>query len=356
MDKYSLDKKYIKKLIIQGEQLLKRKKISSNKKRILKQEIITLNSFLNNDYVVDDETKASDNFIQLKNKVLEKMKKDYKNFGRYLIEWIIALENANILKESNYSNISKLSLEEQEEYTIKNYEHNSLILLKEAKKIFSGNNYNQIQQIDEFGYSGCYYSNLGKLSFLFINPAESPWILNHEITHAIENQLNINAHILYKELGPIYFGMLFNDYLFKKQGYLLQGDYEERIDNVSFCLKSVSSYFKTLLAFSKTNFVVSNNRFKKIILDNYKDDIINDNNLYSYINEEILNGNIEESMKYLFSFIKAIELYFKKSNYKDKFEVIEPYIKSKKFILETPTDYYLYEKYIEENKQKRRKK
>ena len=61
-------------------------------------------------------------------------------------------------------------------------------------------------------------------------------------------------------------------------------------------------------------------------------------------------------MRYLFSFLKAIELREAKIN-NPQAELLEPYIKSKKFNFEIPQDSFrVYDRYIEEMNQKVKKK
>lgn len=350
---WQLDKDYLRKVIETGIEKLNDPTLSKSKKSLIKYDIETFKRFLQDDYENRDtySTNFPKNIEKLKEYILTKMQRQYKTLGEDLIRWIIKLSQTNIFESQISSHSTQLSIEEQAELTLKTYENNSKKLLIPARTIILNNQINQIQQALSLETSSyCHHDDITNLPYLIINPTEAPWILNHEVEHGVEGLLNYKKHDLYTELGPHFFELLFLDELYKKQNNIASGDYQARIDDAAYFLKTLSSYFKIMLLFASVNFNVPTTIFIDTFIENQH---IYENNLIEYLKEEIATDEQVNNMCYLFSFLKAIELREKNKKVGDSIDLLEPYITTQKFIFSIPQDNFKpYQRYISEQKQK----
>lgn len=353
-DKWYFDKNFLEEAIKQGKEKLNSEKLSRRKRQFLKSDIETFERFIKGNFEFEPYNLSfPKNKDKFKDYILKRMIKQYKILGEETIRWVISLHEERIFESIKYSiRSTELSLEEKVELTIKNYEKNNPKFLIPAKKIILDNSVKQIQTV-EFYPSWCHHDSITGLSYLIINSLEEPCILNHEVEHAIEVAFKYPTNSLYYELGPIYYEMLFNEELYKSRGYLELRDFDFRLDEVEYLLSVISSYFEIMLLFKEKNFDIPTNEFFETFckINSIKPGMVED-----YLKEEIANDNIVRDMRYLFSFLKAIELREAKIN-NPQAELLEPYIKSKKFNFEIPQDSFrIYDRYIEEMNQKVKKK
>lgn len=347
--KWSFDKEYLKKVIELGKKRLENNNLSRRERQSTRIDIETFSRFMNNDFELKSDSynfSTPKNIDKLSEYILFKMKRHYDILGEDTIRFIIDLYEECIFEEvRGISDITKLSLEEQTELIIKNYERNIPKFVNPAKEILLDDSVKQIQVIDEDD-SYCHYDSITNKSYILVNMLDAPCIFNHEVEHAVEEYYNYPTHFLYDELGAILNEMLFNEEIHRLNGYLCEGDYDFRLDEASYLLNSVYSYFKILLEFASKNFNISTNE----LIDTFiKYDITEENTILEYLSEDIATNYMEGSMGYLFSFLRALELrelFINKNN--DSFYIFEHYLKSKKFVFRKPKDgFMLYSRYID---------
>ena len=283
------------------------------------------------------------------------MKKQYDILGEDTIRFIIALYEEEIFEETRgITDITKLSMEEQIELIIKNYERNILKFVNPAKEILLDDRVKQIQVIDEED-SYCHYDSITNKSYILVNILDAPCIFNHEVEHAIEEYYNYSTHFLYDELGAILNEMLFNEEIYRLNGYLYEGDYDFRLDETDYLLKSVYNYFKIILLFAGKNFNISTDE----LIDTFvKYEGTSKMLVLEYLREDIATNWMEGNIGYLVSFLKAVELreLFINNN-QDSFYILEHYLKNKKFVFRKPKDgFMLYNRYIDDVKSRVRRK
>lgn len=357
--KWSFDKDYFRKVIDIGKNMLENKKLSRRERQSIRIDIEIFSR-----YILDDfELKNADcynfstpkNIDKLRDYILFKMKRQYDMLGEDTIRFIIELNEAGIFEETRgITDITKLSMEEQVELIIKNYERNIPKFVKPASEIMLDNNVRQIQVIDDED-SYCHYDYITRKSYILVNMLDAPCIFNHEVEHAIEEHFNYSTHFLYDELGAILNEMLFNEEIYRLNGYLYEGDYDFRLDGSCYLLNSVYSYFKILLSFASKNFNISTNELIDIFLKFKK---IDEKYVLEYLREDIATNYMEGNIGYLVSFLKAVELReLFINNSKDSFYILEHYLKNKKFVFRRPKDgFMLYNRYIDDVKSRVRRK
>lgn len=354
INKYQLNENYIKKSIKKGISLLKGTNTKASQRNDVMQDIYFFKQLLNNNInnqIKDENNKYS--LDKLKHITLAKMKQQLKILSPNLIDWLIFLNQEKIFDKQYFYDKTELSIEKQEELTIKNYEQNSKILLKYAKEIFSPIPTQQIQLCyDDFDCSSyCHYSNINEIPFIIVNPLDAPHILNHEIQHGIEFLLKLNTHDIYSELGPIFYEILFTNVLYSSQGFIMYGDFHERIEDACFQLESVTEYLKVLKKIYSCDFTLTTAEFKEIVIQTLE---IPKKLLYQYLIDEVINDGFDNTITYLLSYLKAIELYKNsKIHNSDSFETLNPYLSTNQFTFNIPENAsQLYTSYIEEMKQK----
>ena len=357
--RFSFDKEDLRRNIELGKRKLQNNNLSRKMRQNIKIDIATFERFLKDDFEYKNdgcyEYSTPSNIDKLRDFILVKMQKQYNMLGYDIIKFIIELSEMRIFEENlATSNATMLAMDEQIELLFKNYEKNSPKFLLPAKEIILDEKVHQIQIIeDEDSY--CHYDSISGRSYLLINNTDAPCIFNHEVEHAIEEYFKYHTNYIYDELGAILNEMLFNEEIFKYKGYLLEGDFDFRLDEFGYLLKSISEYFKVLLFFAGKNFNVSTNEMIQAFVGS---GVVSKKDIFEYLTEDIATNWVETQMGYLFSFLKALELreLFINSN-TDSFYILERYLKSKKFVFRKPKDgYMLYERYIDDVKTKTRKK
>lgn len=354
MKKYTFNKKYLEDSIKNGIILLEDNTLSKKERTLISEDIDKLEMFLKNNFTTGlaYDNKFIKSIDELKNEILIRMKKIYDLLGSNLINYILDLEKEQIFKSSLIIDDCYLSIEEQEEFTIKNYEKHSKYFLEFAKDVFSTKPSPKIQVIDELDCSSfCYFSHMLKHPFIVVDPEEDPFILNHEVQHGIEYLNNYTITHSFSELGPIFFELLFLDTLYENGISLLGNAYQSRISDANFYLKTLSEYFKIIINFSNKNFEVSNDYFINTLLEIKK---LKKDNIIKYLNELITENYIEECICYLLSYLKAIELRYEAQSYSgDCSQILIPYIEKNNFnFYLTDDSLKIYEKFVKETHQK----
>lgn len=356
-NKWNLSKEYLTHCINKGIILLDNRYLSKENQEEIKEDISNFKRFLSGNY--EDYLTPIQHYNsteQIKKSILNKMKKHYYLFGEYLINWIINLNKANIFDVPYSCDQTEFSIDTQIEFTLKNYEKHSKYFLKYAKKILTASPGHTIQLIKDLETTSyCYYPNklITTEPIIFIDPTECFWTLNHEIQHGIEYILNINPYDIYQELGPILFELLYTDLIYKEEGFIYGGDYQDRLDDIKYKLDSIYQYFTMIKIFAKTNFEVPTEKFKDFFLDQIE---ITNDSLTDFLHEQILGNGIDLDIRYVFSFLKAIELknQIKKQDI-DIAYVLEPYIRHNSFNFIPPKfGFQIYEEYTKEMHQKTR--
>ena len=355
---YQFDRNFMLKSINDIQRLLNDTNKSLRIKRNLKAMMKVLRNLIEKNYNYYDEVsiKAPSDLEKIKRIVLNRMRIAYKTLGPDLICWLLDLIVLGIFDLDYELEEQKtiLNIDTQADLTIENYNMKSRRYFEIAKEIILNRKGAQIELIDDIKIeSYCVYNDFVKQSFIVLNPTDAPWILNHEIQHAVENICEYQTHNMYDELGAHYFEMLFLDTLYDNQGYLLTGDYIEKMKDAKDLLEYLYGYLNCIMVFCTYNFEVPLDIFINGIMDCYDvdlktayDDIL--------INELFANNSIKD-MNYLFSYLKAIELRERTFlTKKSSDDILEPYINSRRFKFYPPKDIGIYKRYITEMQQKTR--
>lgn len=131
----------------------------------------------------------------------------------------------------------------------------------------------------------------------------------------------------------------------------MYGDFHERIEDACFQLESVTEYLKVLKKIYLCGFTLTTTEFKEIMIQTLE---MSPKLLYQYLIDEVINDGFDNTITYLLSYLKAIELYndSKKHN-SDSFEILKPYLSTNQFTFNIPKNAsQLYNSYIDEMKQK----
>lgn len=338
----------LKESVLIGKKLLMNTQLTKNQYEHIRKEILILEGFLQGNYNVKDSTKQPQyTFNELKIATINKMKSIYYTLGKDLINWLIDLKNTRIFEQSYHFDDTLVPIEKQLEYTLRNYELHSKILLPCAKDLFY-NKPTHIQIKEDFETTSfCEYFKILDKSLLLLDPDEAWYILNHETEHFIEQILKLPKNDPYLELGSIYFELLFTDLYYEKEGILLPG----KIEDTDFDLDYLTDYLIVIKEFAKTNFQVSNDFFKNIFIEKLQ---VIPSELEEYLQEEIETGYMIDNIIYLISLLKAIELRnLTLTTKQDSFDILKPYLESKKLIFNPTYDLFpIYENYIEDLHQK----
>lgn len=359
MSKWMFDQKFLTDVIEKGYVLLDNPHIPKTKKKNIRTDIATFNGFLMGDYENREIqiTKPPRDVEKLKKYILKRMQEQYNNLGEETILWTMDLYFEDIFKDIRRGRKTMLSLDEQSELTIENYSDNSKRLLATAKSILSDEIIKQIQCAPNIRTSSyCYYDEITDLPYLIVNPNQAPWVLNHETEHAIEEIRKLVPNANFSELGPIFFELLFNDTLYKNQGFINIGDYNMRMFDTKESLIKLFHYFDIMMDFKNANFEVPTDMFIDSFRELCQSD--EDEDVIDFIREEIASTEITEDMSYLYSYLKAIELREKQQDKKeDCAYILDPYIKTKKFKFQ-PTEelFKTYKRFTTEMKEKTKSK
>lgn len=352
---YQFDREYMIKAIWYIQSLLNKPNISNKVKRELRSNLNTLKNLYERNYEFynDIHFKVPSDLEKLKRISLNKMRLVYKTLGDNLINWLLDLEEREIfnIDEESIEIKTSLTLREQAELTIENYDNHSKKYLDIARPIILGEGINVIEEVNnKEDSSEVFYIDFLKKSFIVIDPDQAPVILNHEIQHCVEDDLKYITHNMYEELGPHYIETLFLDILYNRQGYLLSGDYGSRIYDAKYFLDVLYGYLSCIIVFARNNFNVSLDTFLDTIMNIYG---VNLEDAIKIIKTELITTEQLEDMNYLFSYLKAIELREKTFITKRTGDsILEPYINSNRFKFYPPEDFSIYERYIEEMKSK----
>lgn len=351
-DTWKYDINIIKEGISYGKNLLKKTTLKKSQIEHIKKEILILEGFLQGNYnAKDPREKTIYTFKELKIATLNKMKNIYYILGTDLINWLIILRDKGIFNEYYHFDDCLAPIETQLEYTLKNYEQHSKILLPYAKDLF----YNKpahIQIKENFETTSfCEYFKVLDKSLLLIDPTEEGFILNHETEHYIERILKLPKNDPFLELGSIYFELLFTDMYYEKEGLLLPG----KIEDTEVDLDMLVDYLIVIKDFAQTDFQVSNEIFKNSIIEKLQ---VIPEEINEYLQEDIENDYMGDNIIYLISLLKAIELRsITLTSKEDSFDILKPYLSNKKLIFNPSNKLFeIYEDYVDEIKQKSLKK
>lgn len=357
MNNWQLDKKNIEQIIRQGYILLEQPGISHRRRNDIITDINTFNCFLDDNYENQTEfiPKPPKEIERLKKYTLSRMQEQYQNIGPALINWLMDLYNTDIFQFENSEQKTSLEIDEQAELTLENYSQNSKKSYKPALTLIRDTKTPQIQQVTSlYSSSYCYHNSITNKPYLIINPTTDPWIFNHETEHAVETITQKYINPIYSELGPILLELLFNDTLYKHQGFLNKGDYSERLTESRYELNSLYIYLYAMQSFAKSSFNITTDQFKQTFMDITG---LGEDKIVSYIREEAIPSDKEEDINYLLSYLKAIELREKTIEEKaDCTDTLTSYLNSK-ILNFTPTDdkFNIYRRYISEMKSKTKK-
>lgn len=355
--KWSFDQQFIKDVIDKGYVLLEDPKLTKSKKKNIRIDINKFQNFLRGEFEITPSTQnLPHNIEQLKRVILKKMQDQYKTLGPELILWTMDLCYQEIFKQQGRKTKTKLSIDDQAELTLENYRTNAKDFSQTAEQILSPSIIRQVQEVPDLeDTSYCYFDEITELPFLIVNPKQAPWALNHETEHAVEELKKLEAHRYFHELGPILLELLFNDTLYKNQGFLRKGDYADRIEDSEETLRKLYRYFDVMLMFSQTNFQVPTDVFLEEFGNLcYASD---EEGVIDFIREEVDPSEMVDEMAYLYSYLRAIELREQIQDGKqDTVQLLEQHLLSKKFTFKpTEETFATYKRFTKEMKEKTRK-
>lgn len=354
MSKWNFNLDYLEETIKMGNKMLLDKKLSNKMRKKVIMDINVFKNFISGKYEVPSEKAIYDDnysFIKLKKFFLKDAKEHYEFLGEELINFIINLKKEDIFNFDNFDFQNVLPVEKQMELTLENYKKISNDFYKCANELMIDDKVSQIQ-ITHDADSYCYYSDIVKLPFLIINPSECNNILNHEVQHAIEIMLNLEIPTVFSELGSITLELLFNDKLFEYQNYLSGFDYYDRFDDMSCQLDDLSDYFHLLKKLKTYDFKPN----KKEFMDLFSSSIgIKQNDIKLFLIDLLNDCEYDLDICYTLSFLKAIELREQVNNSNcNLMELLNQNYTKFNFLI--PNDgFKIYERYIDEMKQKTKK-
>ena len=128
-----------------------------------------------------------------------------------------------------------------------------------------------------------------------------------------------------QELGPMYMEHHFLERLYEQQGFLREGDYAHRFKNLHEYLDDATSYLRLINLFKTRNFSASTEDFVKIISDY---EMLSEEQVLPYIYEQCLGEDEQESIMYILSILRSMELYDASSSFEgDHLKILNKYIK-----------------------------
>lgn len=333
MTKWRFDRKLLKDSLQQCQRKLQDKTIPLIYKFEIEEDETFFSNMLNGNYsnekddcyyyegIEDDlsEYEEKYSFEEIKERILIKCMDYINQLGNEIIDLMIELYEDDIFYIPAEDEEYFLSMDEQEEYTIKNYESHSKKLLIPAKKILDGKKLIQASTKDKItSYTQFPYSI--DLPFIIVNPNERNSILNHELEHASEFMLNIgrdkNGYLL--ELGSIYFEMLFCDLLYKETNKKYSSDYKKRVTESYTYIYDLYPIFVFIKELQKRKFKVRDEEFQKLCNDILE---VTPDNLEDFLNIG-LEEEFEPKLRYLLSHLKAIELREKTNKNDDSLDIL----------------------------------
>lgn len=255
--------------------------------------------YIPSEYLEEEKLKTSELKVLMINTCIEYLYK----YGQRAINLIIKLYEDNIFYIPEKKDEKVLSIEEQEEFTIKNYENNSKFLLPTAKE-FLNLQHSHIQQVNKVD-SYCYYSKLlDKIPFIVVNSEEFNSILNHELQHALEFIYGLGDDLKYKEIGSIFFELLFCDTLYE-QDNKYSDDFRYRVTESTLSIRELYPFFKFINILKNKKFDLTDKEFVELC---EKELWLKEEYIQNYIERNIDSGRFQELIDYLFSHLKAIEI------------------------------------------------
>lgn len=352
MKKWQFDESTIKDAINAGNRFLLDKSISKKQRREIITDINRFQAFLNGDFELTKRKKELQG-VHLKNNILKSMKKHSKLFKHDLISWLIGLEQSGIFFRSDELPPFKIDINDAANYTLDNYRYNAPLFHNYAYELLKNKKINLIHETQLNFSSYCFYSDILQLPFIVIGTDDEASALNHEIQHAIEYLLGISTNHYYSEFGPIYFETLFNDHLYNQYGNISLSANLNRIYDTKKQLEIIKCYLYCMCIFSYNNFDVDDNFFFETFQEITG---LQGKELTDFLNEEILEQELNETLSYLFSFLKAIEI--RSLELKNDMEAKRKFnqiLYSRRFSFKKPQNgFQVYKDFVEEIKEKAR--
>lgn len=352
MKKWQFDESTIKDAINAGNRFLLDKSISKKQRREITSDIKRFQRFLNGDFELVEQKKYL-KMPQLKYNILRSMRKHSKFLNQESISWLIGLEQSNIFDVDDEIPAYSIPIEESINHTLENYKRKAPVFYNYAYELLKNKKINLIHETPLNGSSYCFYSDILQLPFIVINSSTEASTLNHEIQHAIEYLLGITTSSFYSEFGPIYFETLLNEQLYNYYGKDILSSSLNRIYDANRFLEIVKCYLYALSVFSYYDFIVDDDLFYTTFYDITN---LQGEELIKFLNDEIVESEISDTLSYLFSFLKAIEISSleKKDNLEAsyKFNLV---LYNKKFKFDKPKDgFQVYKDFVTEVKEKAR--
>ena len=319
-NKWKFDKKILEEGIEKGHKALSDENLSLTDSMGIEQDLEFFynmlsgnlsNQTLNLHYYEDIDLEDNDeiSFEEIKEEVLNRCHNYYFIIGTRAINLIIKLCEEGVFYIPSELPLDILSMDEQVEYTIKNYEQHAKDFLVKAKELILPKRPQFIQTTKKKDITSyVHYSSILEEPFIVVNPNERTSILNHELEHAIELSKkldNVNNNI-YCEVGSIYFEMLFCDLLYEQTNKKYSSDFQERVYETSTTLLRLYPIFKFLKEINKRKYIVSDDTFKRLC-EEYLD-IDNLEDLAEFFETSFSPDYVNEQIRYVFSHLKAIEL------------------------------------------------
>lgn len=350
MNKWQFNKQILENSIKCGQKFLLDENLSQRDRIAITSDIKRFQRFLDGDFK-SYRRKRNLNFQNTKKNILSNMKKYHKLFNKDLRSWFIQLAQSKIFECLEEIPTFTLPIDEAAYETLINYKESAPIFYKCAKELLSKRKPFLIQEATTSSTSFCFYSDILNLPFIVINQNDEANSLNHELEHGIEYIMNIPTHELYSEFGPIYFEILFNDRLYQKYGKKTLSSTVNRIQETNDFLNILLVYLYAMSIFEHYNFNIDDESFIEIFKDATG---LDSENLLAFLNDEIVNIEISETLNYLLSFLKVIEVRdytIRKDN--EGIAMFNNILFNKNFVFNTPQDNFEpYIRFIEETKQK----
>lgn len=318
--KWNFDKKLLEEGVSIGEKSLSDDNTPMSEKVGIEQDLEFFYNMLSGNFSnesddlyycedLDFEEEKELSFKELKDEIIAKCIEYYCMLGSRAINLIIKIAEEEIFYIPDKFPIQTLTMDEQVEYTIKNYEKHEKDFLSKAKELLLIEKPRLIQMSkDEDISSYVHYSSVLEEPFIIVNPNERTSILNHEIEHAIELSKKIdNAdNNIYCEVGSIYFELLFCDLLYEKGILKYSSDFQERVGDTANTIADLYPIFKFIKEIYKKGNSLSDDEFLKLCQDHLE--INNLEVLQDFSDIRLTPEYIDEQIRYVFSHLKAIEL------------------------------------------------
>lgn len=318
-NKWTFDKKLLEEGIEKGQIALNDEKLSLTDSIGIEQDLEFFHNMLMgnlsnqnpNLYYYEDMDLEDDDisFEELKEETLNRCREYHSTIGTRAINLIIKLCEEEIFYIPSELPIDSLSMDEQVEYTIKNYEKHAKDFLEKAKELLLVDKPRFVQMSKKNDITSyVHYSSILEEPFLVINPNERTSILNHEIEHAIElsKRLDNVDNDIYCEVGSIYFELLFCDLLYEQTNKRYSSDFQERVYETTTTILNLYPIFRFIKEIHKRNYTINDDTFIRLC-----EEYLNINSLEElteFIDITFSYKYVIEQIRYVFSHLKAIEL------------------------------------------------